>query len=440
VTYRPGRNLVTCAIVLAVLCLGTFVWTPFAAVPAVGCVLLVILAEIDRRRVVVALRSVSVSRTLPVVAGRDRPFVGTLLLQNSGQYVVNADVRDVVPADCRPAFSLHRCVLAAGNQQQVTETYRIPNRGQHHFGPVWLRASGPWQLMDAQQAVDSTGRVRVLPETFASWDKLTKDTAAQLMLLDKATRTRHHGVGTEFESLHAFRDGDDPRRIDWRATARMRQPIVRRFQIERHRDVMILIDCGRLMGSDTGCGSKLDCAVDAALNLSRVALQSGDRCGVAAYDSEVRGFLPPVVGIKSLGSIVDCVYDLHTEYQETDFTRIHAELQTRQSKRSLVVVLSDLSDAETSRLQCASLRTLSRRHLVLFAALRTPLLNQIIHAPVDTVLDGAKQAVTYRLLRDRGQALYALERSGVHVLDIEPQQLTVPLINQFVALRQRNLL
>ena len=77
---------------------------------------------------------------------------------------------------------------------------------------------------------------------------------------------------------------------------------------------------------------------------------------------------------------------------------------------------------------------------MLFAALRTPLLNQIIHAPVDTVLDGAKQAVTYRLLRDRGQALYALERSGVHVLDIEPQQLTVPLINQFVALRQRNLL
>ena len=44
------------------------------------------------------------------------------------------------------------------------------------------------------------------------------------------------------------------------------------------------------------------------------------------------------------------------------------------------------------------------------------------------------------LLRDRRRALYSLEREGVHVIDVEPQQLTLPLINQFVQLRQRNLL
>lgn len=438
--FRPGRNLVLAAVVLAVLCLGTFAWTPFAAVPAVAAIVLIVFAEIDRRRVAAAVRHIDVRRTLPVVVGRDREFVATLTVQNSGPEAVRVAVRDVVPADCRPAFTVHSGLISAASQLELSDNYRIPTRGLHQFGPVWVQVSSAWQLMEAQQPADCTGAVRVLPETFASWDQLTKDTAAQLMLLDQATRTRQQGAGTEFESLNAFRDGDDPRRIDWRATARMRQPIVRRFQVERHRDVMILIDSGRLMGSKTGSGTKLDCAVDAALNLSRVALQSGDRCGVAAYDSEVRGFLPPVVGIKSLSSIVECVYDLKTEYQETDFTRIHAELQARQSKRSLVVVLSDLSDTETSRLQCAALRTLSRRHLVLFAALRTPLLNEIIRTPTETVLDGAKQAVTYRLLRDRSQALHALQRSGVHVLDIEPQQLTVPLINQFVSLRQRNLL
>ena len=278
------------------------------------------------------------------------------------------------------------------------------------------------------------------PETFASSDELLKDSGAQAELMDKITRTRQHGSGTEFESLHAFRDGDDPRRIDWRASARMRQPIVRRFQVERHRDVVILLDSGRLMGSDAGKGSKLDCAVDAALNLARVALQSGDRCGVAAYDSEVRGFLPPSAGIRTLNSIVESVYNLQTRWKESDFTRIHAELQSRQSKRSLLVVLSDLSDAETSRLQCAALQQLSRRHLVLFAAIRTPLLKQVVDEPTDSVLDGAKKAVTFRLLRDRGRALHVLERAGVHVLDVEPNQITLPLINQFVDLRRRNLL
>lgn len=439
-TCRPGRNLVRLAIGLAVLSPCTFLWQPFASVLAIVAAFLAFAAEIERRRAKAALGLVSVSRLLPVVAGRDRAFVGTIHLQNSGTRTVDLDVRDVVPEYSVPSFRITSCIVPAGQQYSLSETYRIPRRGEHHFAEIWVRCSGPWQLMDVQKSFDCPGSIRILPETFASRDELDKDTAAQLMLLDKASRTRQHGVGTEFESLHAFRDGDDPRRIDWRASARMRQPIVKRFQVERHRDVMILIDSGRLMGSQTDSGSKLDCAVDAALNLARITLQSGDRCGVAAYDSEVRGFLPPVAGIQSLGNIVECVYGLQTDYDETDCTRIHAAMQAKQSRRSLVIVLSDISDAETSRLQCASLHALSRRHLVLFAALRTPLLNRITQEPTNTVVDGAKKAVTYRLQQDRSKALHALERSGVHILDIEPQQVTVPLINQFVALRQRNLL
>jgi uncharacterized protein (DUF58 family) len=440
VNYRPGRRLVVLAGLLMVLSLGVFFQAAFVVVPLASAVGLAVVAEIDRRKAANLLQQLSVRRSMPVIAARDRTFETVLHVENSGAHVAIADVRDVVPEHCIPAFSLHSCEIAAAHRQDVAISYRIPRRGRHSFGPVWIRVAGPLNLFEAQKPFDCPGSVRVLPETFASSEELVKDTGAQLQLLDKITRTRQHGSGTEFESLHAFRDGDDPRRIDWRATARMRQPIVRRFQVERHRDVVILIDSGRLMGSDTDRGSKLDCAVDAALNLARVALQSGDRCGLAVFDSEIRGFLPPVSGIRSLGNIVESVYDLQTRWNESDFTRVHAELQTRQAKRSLLVVLSDLSDAETSRLQCAALQQLSRRHLVLFAALKTPLLNDIIREPTDSVVDGAKKAVTFRLLRDRGRALHVLERAGVHVLDVEPQQVTLPLINQFVDLRRRNLL
>jgi uncharacterized protein (DUF58 family) len=210
--------------------------------------------------------------------------------------------------------------------------------------------------------------------------------------------------------------------------------------VERHRDVMIIIDSGRLMGTDVGRGTKLDYAVDAALNLARVALHSGDRCGIAAYDHRVRGFLPPVAGATALRSIVQCVYDLETQWHESDFTPMLAELRTRQSKRTFVIVISDLSDAETSQRLCASLQHLQRQHLVLFAALRAPLLERIVHEPVESTQAAARKAVVFRLLRDRGRALHALRHRGIHVVDVEPQQLTLPLINQFVELRQRNLL
>lgn len=438
--YRPGQFLVGAAVVGASTCVAGFWDTRLLVVSAAVFACLAVFSEVDRRRANRYLQRLSVQRSLPFVVGRNRTFECEIRITNDNKHDILIDVRDIVPADCRPLLATHTCLVKGEDCFSISAQYRIPVRGKHAFDDIWLRVAGPWKLMEAQRGINCAGVVKVLPETFASRDKLTKDMGAEALLLDKITRTRQHGAGTEFESLHAFRDGDDPRRIDWRATARMRQPIVRRFQVERHRDVMILIDTGRLMGSDTDAGSKLDCAVDAALSLARVALQGGDRCGIAAYDSEVRGFLPPVAGIQSLGNIVESVYDLNTRWNESDFTRIHAEMQTRQAKRSLLIVLSDLSDAETSKLQCAALRKLSQQHLVLFAALKTPLLNGIIQTPTESVIDGAEKAVTFRLLRDRSRALHVLERAGVHILDVNPEEVTAPLINEFVDLRLRNLL
>jgi uncharacterized protein (DUF58 family) len=203
---------------------------------------------------------------------------------------------------------------------------------------------------------------------------------------------------------------------------------------------MIVVDTGRLMGADVGGGSKLDCAVDSALNLARVVLQSGDRCGVAAYDQKVRGFLPPIAGTAALRSLADCVYDLQTEWHESDFTSILAELRSRQAKRTFLIVLSDVADAETSKRMCASLIQLQRQHLVLFAALRTPVLGKIVHEPIAEPLDVSRKAVVFRLIRDRREALHSLSRNGVHIVDVEPAELTAPLVNQFIELRQRNML
>ena len=89
---------------------------------------------------------------------------------------------------------------------------------------------------------------------------------------------------------------------------------------------------------------------------------------------------------------------------------------------------------------CASLIQLQKQHLVLFAALRTPVLGRIVHEPITETLDASRKAVAFRLMRDRREALQALIHNGVHVVDVEPTQLTTPLINQFIELRQRNML
>jgi uncharacterized protein (DUF58 family) len=439
-TVRPGKNLLRMTVALAVSSIVAFFWSPILIVLVALFVVVAAAAVREYGQLAQLLAGMSVERVLPPVIGRDAAFVAHLSVRNKNTSPILGELRDVLPPQVVPQLALRSISIPAGSMSVMEAVLRIPRRGRYEFGPVWIRLQGARGLLEAQKPFDCPGAIRVLPETFASREQMQKDMGADVRLLDQIQRTRQHGSGTEFESLHPYRLGDDPRRIDWRATARQQSLVVRHFQVERHRDVMIIIDNGRVMGADIGRGSKLDCAVDSALNLARVVLQSGDRCGIAAYDRKVLGFLPPLAGSSALRSLADCVYALQTQWYESDFTAMLTELRSRQAKRTFLIMLSDLGDAETSQRTCASLIQLQRQHLVLFAALRTPLLGRITREPIVAARDASRKAVAFRLTRDRRRALQALTHNGVHVVDVEPTQLTIPLVNQFIELRQRNML
>lgn len=437
-TVRPGRSLIFAAAVMLVGSPLVFVWDGIILVELAALLLLTALAVVDSRDLRKRLADVRVTRRLPNVVGRGRPFESRWVLERDLPGPLRGEWRDGLPRDCDPPLLCR--LLSLTEKEFVAEqanTLRIPVRGEHSFGPMWLRLVGPFGVLEAQRAFDLPATVRVMPETYHSPDELQKEKGLNL-LFDKKTHARQHGTGTEFESLTEFREGDDPRRIDWRATARMNRPIVRRFQIERHRDVLLLIDCGRLMGADVGRGSKLDCAIDAGLMLARVALQGSDRCGMALFDDQVLGYLSPVSGLSSLGAMADCVYAATTRWRETDFARMFATLQQRHAKRSLVVVISDMADLETTERFRTSLARLAKRHVVLFAALQTPALEQQVHETLTDGLDAARHTVALQLLREREQALHGIRRSGVQVLDVAPSQLIAPLINRFIELRQQS--
>jgi uncharacterized protein (DUF58 family) len=419
---------------------AAFFWWPTLILLAVACTVVTVAAAREGGQLKQALANISVGRDLPVVMGRNAEFVARLSIYNKNSSPVRGEFRDELPAQATPPMAMRNFAISAGQTSMMESLFRIPRRGQYVFGPVWIRVEGSLALLEAQQPFNCVGKIKILPETFASRERMHKDVGAEMRLLDQIQRSRQQGSGTEFASLQPYRLGDDPRRIDWRATARQRSLVVRHFQVERHRDVMIIVDNGRLMGSDAGRGSKLDCAVDSALNLARVVLQSGDRCGVAAYDRKVVGFLPPLAGASALRSLAECIYDLQSQWHESDFTTMLAELRSRQAKRTFLIVLSDLGDVETSQRTCASLIQLQRQHLVLFAALRTPVLGKIARQPIAHISDASRKAVAFRLTRDRRLALQVLRHNGVHVVDVEPSQLTVPLVNQFIELRQRNML
>ena len=440
-TIRPGRNLLRLAVALVAISLGSFWWS--GTVWIIGLITVGTLALLVREFRSLRQRQplIKVKRILPEIVGRDVPFRIEWRIDHDGLLPSKLELRDQLPAMCEPPFQSQTLQLTPGSTtQHCSSEVRIPVRGTFQFGPLWLRLTSPLELLDVQWSLDSHAKLKVLPEAFSSPDALKHDRRAAMLLLDKMSHTRQQGAGTEFDHLSEFRDGDDPRRIDWKTSARYGRPVVRRFRIERHRDVMLIVDCGRLMGADAVRGTKLDCAVDSALMLGRTVLETGDRCGLALFDDQMLGYLHPVAGGSGLRALKESICNVQSRWRESDFTRVFAELQLRQSKRSLLVILSDIVDEATSTRFRAALGSLCKRHVVLFAALQTPLLRQVVRTTATTVEIGAQQAVAFRLLREREQALQSLRHSGVHVVDVEPNELTVPLINQFIELRQGTML
>jgi uncharacterized protein (DUF58 family) len=437
--FRPGPVLIALALSAVVFAAASF-FAPVAAraIPLV-CVAALILATYDRVWIGRHRNDLTVTQIVPQIAGRDVPFDVVLRAKSSGTSLLRGVLRTVVPGVAEPRIwitDFRRDGLA--EPQAFQQQFHISTRGQFEFGPVSVALCGPCRALDAIWEVAGRNRVKIYPEGLVAEDDLSQELAAEIQILDRRSRSKRRSVGTEFESISEFRVGDDPRRIDWRATARTRRLVVRRFQVEQHQDVFLLIDCGRLMGSAAGRGTKLDCAVDSALYLARTALANGDRCGLVLFDSAVTAFLPPRSGLGALPTIVECVYDAQSRWQETDFAPLFAHLQSRHQKRAVLIILSDVADQETSRRARVAITNLAARHAVIFAALQTPLLFAQTRAPIGNRLDAARQVVAYRLLREREETLHALRRGSINVLDVEPSELTVPLINSFLELRSRN--
>lgn len=437
-TVRPGRRMQhACLVFLGISILCFFSPAALWLLPflLLGCF---VVAVQDYRQLRIIADKVVVARKVPPNVGQNLTFE-SMLTVTAGASPIHAEIRDLLPEPTNPRALLASFDLPALGQTTMSSSLRISKRGRFEFGPIWLRLKGSRGMLEVHRKMDVRSVVKVYPHSALPADTLSDQDLAEAQLVERVSQSSFKGEGLEFNSLDNFREGDDPRRIDWRSTARHRTPIVRRYHLEQHRDVVMLLDCGRLMGTAVDTGTKLDSAVDSALRLGRVALKRGDRCGLALFDDHVLGYLPPQAGANAYKVLLEHLYDAQSRMHESSFMEIFATLQSRQQKRALLIVFSDFLDAENSQQFRAGLLALARRHVVLFVALRTPALARVQHAPLKTDGDMFRNAVVMRLLREREHALQLLARAGVHVLDVEPRNLTIPLINRYVELREQGL-
>lgn len=316
-------------------------------------------------------------------------------------------------------------------------TFRLGGRqrGRWALGRIWPRWKSRYELVEFVPRAVLTQDIAVLPD-------IRPITRGQI---DVAVHTSLHGQkesfaegeGSEFHQLREYVPGESLRRVDWKRSARQRRLLSKETRAERNHNVIIALDSGYLMREEFGGLAKLDHAINAALSVAWAAAVGGDKVGLYTYDSHPRTWMPPAPGRQAFPKLRRALAELQYEERESNHTLALATLNGSLNRRSLLIVFSDFVDTTTSERMVEQISYMSKRHLVIFIALRDPETAATAEERV-TSLDTAAEAVAAAdLQRDREIVLERLQRLGVLVLDALPSALTPRLVSTYLDLKAR---
>jgi uncharacterized protein (DUF58 family) len=361
----------------------------------------------------------------------------TLWLANPMTRSLRGIVRDAWQPSAGAAGDRHSVTVRGGERIAVRTRLTPTRRGDRQADRVTVRSVGPLGLAGRQRSIPVEGYVRALPP-FASRKHLPSRLAV-LRQLDGRSAVRVRGAGTEFDSLRDYVVGDDVRSIDWRATARRNAVVVRTWQPERDRRLILVLDTSRTSAGRVGDVPRLDAAMDASLLLAALASRAGDRVDFIAGDRQVRARLSGANRTTLLADLVTAMAPLEPALLEADWSMMAGAIAALSRRRSLVVLLTPLEPAAIEESLLPTLATLTRHHRVILASVADPALAAMA-ADVSSTPRVYDAAAAERTIGLRERTAEVLGRLGVHVIDADPEHLPIALTDHYLLLKSRGLL
>lgn len=394
---------------------------------------LVLVALLDSR-VGPAPGKVEVARALPagVTLGAEAELTWTV--RNPSRRTIRIALADELAPSLRPTTRRARGRIPRQGTLRATARLRPARRGRFTPTELTLRVDGPLGLGARQSTRSLPGELRVFPSFRSKDDAELRVRKARLLEVGLRS-ARGRGGGTEFDQLREYGVDDEFRRVDWSATARLGKPIVRTYRSERNQTVVVLLDNGRVMAGRVDGVPRVEHAMDAVMALTTLATGLGDRCGLVAFDREVRAVVPPRHGTGQMARVVEALYDLEPALVESDYAEAFTETLARFRRRTMLVILTDLVEHSVSEWLLPALPLIVREHLVVVAGVTDP---DVARWAGGTPRDTAgvyRQAAAVTAVTERERVTARLRGLGATVVDAQPGRLAPALADAYLQIK-----
>ena len=395
-----------------------------------------------------------------------------LCARSRARFAVSLQIRDETPLDwpvslpdspsspgnVLPTIAKIALRLEAGQSARGTYGLTPSRRGDFEFGRLHTRYASVLGMWFRQFTRESEKSAQVYPDLspvrryeIALREGKMRDIGLHLLRL--------RGRGTEFESLREYTSGDEYKSINWKASARSGKLISTSYEIERDQTMVICLDCGRMMtsmavskddkrasedeilaGAPQTALSKLDCAINATVLLAHVAASMNDAVGLLLFSDGVVKWLPPRKGRVQTGLIIEALYGAQPSLVEPDYQVAYEHLMARRVRRALVVTFTDIIDTSASRELLSASGALRKHHNALCVTIANRDVSEMAAQFPQNEDALYQKAMAQRMLSEREGALEKLRASGVGILDVEANELTVATVNRYLNLKSRGAL
>ena len=185
-------------------------------------------------------------------------------------------------------------------------------------------------------------------------------------------KSAFRGAGIEFEEVREYAPGDDVKSIDWKVSARLGRPFVKRYREEREMIVMLLVDLSASGRFGTQAAPKQAVAAETAAILAFNAIRNNDKVGAILFTDQVERYIPPQKGSGHVWRVIKEIFTHTPQHVGTDISGAVGFLGRVCRKRSVAFVISDFLLTGGNAVVDRQMRSVNRRHELIHILISDP--------------------------------------------------------------------
>ncbi|WJJ98334.1 DUF58 domain-containing protein [Algibacter luteus] len=400
---------------------------------------LVLLFFLDFLIVFIGKNKIEATRILPDKFSNGDKNQIILNINNNYSHTIFLEIIDEIPEQFQVRDFKLKDAIASKNSKTITYHLKPTERGEYHFGSLNVYASSILKLVAKRFTFNSGAMVPTYPG-FKQLKKFELLNINQNALEYGLKKVRRLGHSMEFEQIKDYVLGDDLRTINWKATAKKNQLMVNQFQDEKSQPVYSIIDKGRIMKMPFNGLSLLDYAINSSLVISNVVLKKHDKAGILSFSRRIENVVVAERRSSQMQLILEALYNVNTDFFESDFSRLYASIKRHITNRSLILMYTNFETLDGLERQLPYLKAIAKSHLLVVIFFKNTELNQLINHKAETIERVYDKVIAEKFAFEKRLIVNELKKYGIYSILTTPEHLTIDTINKYLEIKARGLL